>query len=40
MSILNNFSGESFNFGPNSSSELKVIDAVKILSEKWGNNSK
>ena len=40
LSITNSISGESFNFGPNSSSELKVIEAVKVLEKKWGNNSK
>lgn len=33
-------SGESFNFGPISSSELKVIDAVSIFAEKWQDKCK
>jgi len=32
--------GDSFNFGPNSSSEFKVIEALKIFQEKWGNDAK
>ncbi len=32
-------SGESFNFGPDHLSDITVLQAVKKLSEKWGNNA-
>ena len=32
--------GEAFNFGPDHLSDINVLQAVKILSEKWGSNAK
>ena len=34
----NLISGESFNFGPPSNSNYKVIDVVKELSKNWSNS--
>ena len=34
-----NISGESFNFGPYSSSDLNVLEMVKTLAEYWGSYS-
>ena len=31
--------GEAFNFGPDHLSDITVLEAVKKLSEKWGNNA-
>ena len=37
LNINDKLSGQSFNFGPLSSANFKVIDVVKELSKNWGN---
>ena len=37
LNTLNEINGESFNFGPLSSSNYRVIDVVKALSRNWEN---